>query len=165
MPTKQHRVLQTVTEWVLLLTIAGLCTLALAGEASTSWIRRPRLTENLADTPRLLQCMKDVVAKTGHDVTHLRFSGPFLTRGRETAWYFVFLGKGDALFRIDFTATTGQTWRLFQYGGDFDSKIGSFTGRMEPQAHLVDRKTGKAAAELDLLPCALLIGQGVGHGA
>jgi hypothetical protein len=163
MPTKRRRVVQTVTELVLLLAIAGLCSLALSGESPT-WIRRPTLTENLADTPRLHQCMIDVVAKAGHGKPPLRFSGPFLTQDRQTAWYFVHLGS-DSPYRLDFVATTGQKWRLFQYGGDFDTKLGAFSGRMDSHAQLIDRKTGKALEELDLLPCASFLGQGVGHGA
>ena len=165
MPTSKRRVLQTCTEALLFLAVAGLCSLALSGEKRVDWIRRPTVTENLADTPRLFQCVAGLVTKAGYGSVQLRFSGPILTKDRSTAWYFVYLGKGDAPYRLDFLASSSQKWRLFQYGSDFDTHLGAFTGRMETKAFLVDRLIDKTLAELDLLPCASFLGQGIGHGA
>ncbi len=155
--------LQTVAELAVLIAVVGLCSLAFSSGGRDSWIRRPSLTQDLAETPRLFQCMKDLVGKTGANVSRLRFSGPLLTKDRVGAQYFVYLGPGEAPYRLDFAALTGQKWRYFAYGED--SRIGAFTGRMETKANLIDRSDGKTKATLDLLPCASFLGQGVGHGA
>ena len=165
MPPRKRRVYQTLTEVVFLLAVAGLCSLALSGEKKVSWIRRPILAENLAGTPPLFQCMAGLVAQAGHPVSALRFSGPLLSKDRQTAWFFVYLGPGDAPYRLDFAATPGRAWRLFQYGENFDTQLGAFSGRMAAQARLIDRTSGKLLSELDLLPCSGLLGQGVGNGA
>lgn len=164
MPTNKRRLLQTCTEALLFLAVAGLCSLALSGEKRVDWIRRPSLSENLADTPRLLQCMSGLVNKSGYGGPSLRFSGPILTKDRGTAWYFVYPDKSEALYRLEFLASASQKWRLFQYGQDLDTHLGAFTGRMETKAFIVDRRRGKSVAELDLLTCAQFLGQGIGHG-
>lgn len=164
MHPRKRRLFQNFSEATIFLAVVGLCSLALSGEKRPSWIRRPSLSENLAETPRLFQCMSERLKKTGVASPRLHFSGPILTKARDVAWYFVYLDKGDALYRLEFLASTGQKWRLFSYGGDFQSRIGAFTGRMEITGALVDRSTDKKVAEVDLFPCADLLGQGVGHG-
>lgn len=118
-------------------------------------IKNPILTQDLAHTPRLFQCMKGLVA----DLNGQAFHGPFFTKSptgktdRSVAAYIIRAPKREKYYWY-FKAPAGQEFRLFTY--DYPTTglaVGMFGPGLDRDSTVTDEVNGKEIAKIDLTPC------------
>ena len=157
---KRRTVIRTISEFLLFGIFAALCSLATAAPGT---IRQPRLTQDLLHTPRLNECMRELVRDQLSELVNLRgFAGPFSVGPKDLAGYQL-LGNppSTSKLRLVFRALD-KPWRFFPYGGDMNDPLGHpYIGMGSPlmsaEAAIWD-ETDHAIETLDLEPCRRFLG-------
>ncbi len=116
----------------------------------------PKLTENLEDTPKLQQCMREQVATAlGNNPTDIwGFQGPFLITGSPKLVEYKVRLKSGYPYKMRFTTDEQYHWKLFHYVcASGATHIGARSENMWNEAFLLDNNYDRDPIFVDLTPC------------